>query len=200
MATRARDMETATTAGSGGSRFDTYVPEQYDPDEKHHDFRALKDRGEKEGRGWRMQTRKRRKEELEEREKDRPSLEAMNDSNKRVKTSSTVGKESGRSWKLQSSSRSTAQNTMAPRTSWEKKMQKKRELEAWKKQRNELREEAKEAARAERKRREDKKKLKEANSKRTGIVYQKISNTRKLKNMSKKQFKKVVLKTVDLDK
>jgi hypothetical protein len=184
--------------GEGG-RFDGYAPEKWNPDEKHQDFRALKDRGEKEGRGWKANTRKRRSSELEQLDNERPSVEAVNTA-KKIKTSSTVGKESGRSWKLRASARSSSQNKSAPRKSWDEKMKKKAELAAWKKQRDEAREEIREAAKAEKKRRADKKKLKEENSKRTGIVYQKISNPRKLRNMSKKQFRNVVLKTADLDK
>ena len=79
-------------------------------------------------------------------------------------------------------------------------MRKKAELAAWKKERDELREQVKDAHRAERKRLEEKRRLKEENRKRTGTVYQQISNPRKLRNMSKKQFKSVILRTSDLPK
>ena len=78
--------------------------------------------------------------------------------------------------------------------------EKKAELAAWKKERDELREQVKDAHRAERKRLEEKRRLKEENRKRTGTVYQQISNPRKLRNMSKKQFKSVILRTSDLPK
>jgi len=191
--------------GASGSRFEegSYVPEQYDPmeNESQHDFRSLEDRGSKEKMGWRVQTRKRRREEFAQKEKERPAVEAVQDTTtKKIRTSSTVGKESGRSWKHKNTSRSSSQNQSMPKASWDEKMRKKRELASWKQQRNALKEEVKEAHRAERQRREEKRKLKEENSKRTGIVYQKISNPRKLRNMSKKQFKNVVLRTADLPK
>ena len=191
-----------TTMETGGSRFDGYEPEQYDPDAaaKQHDFRSLEDRGA-DSKGWKGRTRKRRRDDLERMEKERPAPEAVEDTvTKKIRTSSTVGKESGRSWKHQATARSSSQNKSLPKKSWEEKMRKKAELDAWKKVRRAMKEEAKEAQKAERKRREDKKKLKEENSKRTGVVYQKISNPRKLRNMSKKQFKKLVLKTADLPK
>mmetsp|Transcript_13307 Transcript_13307/g.25347 ORF Transcript_13307/g.25347 Transcript_13307/m.25347 type:complete len:206 (+) Transcript_13307:2158-2775(+) len=200
-AERERGNARMETGSSGsGSRFgEGYVPQQYDPDEKHHDFRRLEDRGSKEGKGWRVQTRKRRRDELEQREKERPAPETVEDTQtKRIRTSSTVGKESGRSWKLKATSRSSSQNKSAPKKSWDEKMKKKRELDAWKKERKALRDEVKEAQKAERKRREDKKKQKEENQKRTGLVYQKISNPKKLKNMSKKQRQRVVVTTADL--
>ena len=191
-------------ASGSGSRFgEGWVPDQHDPKEgeKQHDFRSLEDRGSKEKTGWRVQTRKRRRDELEQLEKERPAVEAVEDSKtKKIRTSSTVGKESGRSWKHKATARSSSQNKSLPSKSWEEKMRKKAELAAWKKERDELREQVKDAHRAERKRLEEKRRLKEENRKRTGTVYQQISNPRKLRNMSKKQFKSVILRTSDLPK
>ncbi len=195
---REETMASAMASDEGASRFDG-VPDQYDPNDfsKHHDFRRMEARGAE--NGWRMQTRKRKKEELEQREADRPALETVATSaTKRIKTSSTIGKKSGRSWKLEATSRSTSQTKSGAKKTWDEKMQKKRELDAWRKERARIRDEVKEANKAERKRREEKKKLKEENQKKTGFVFQQISNPRKLKNMSKKQFKNVILTTADL--
>jgi len=180
--------------GAAG-KFDK-APEQYDADGKVHDFRSLV-LGE--DMGWRMQTRKRLRDELQQMDMERPTEEQVL-AKKKVKTSSTVGKKSGRSWKAPQVARASSQVKSAQSTSWEEKMKKKRELEMWKRKRAELRNEAKEIANAEKKRRQEKKKRKEENEKRTGMKLQKISNPKKLKNMSKKQFKKVILTTADVSK
>ena len=72
--------------GAAG-RFDK-APEQYDADGKVHDFRSLV-LGE--DMGWRMQTRKRLRDELQQMDMERPTEEQVL-AKKKVKTSSTVGK------------------------------------------------------------------------------------------------------------
>lgn len=171
------------------SRFDA-EPEQYDPNEnmERADFRNLKAGGDDgEGTfGWRKQTRRARKDELEALERERPTEDQMLDPKTRAVTSSTNGKASGRSWKLQSEARSSAQIKSNKSSTWEIKMQKKQEAAAWKRRRDTLREEARLAAKAERDRRQAKRDLKAKNVKKSGLLVQAIS-AKKIKKMSKKQ-------------
>ena len=108
-----------------------------------HDFRGFEHLGE--GLGWRQQTREREAARLEQEAADAAANLAKDEAKeramgrqlrKRLKTSSTVGKKSGRPWK-NPGSRAAGQKVdfgkkQERKAAWDAKMKRRAEDEAWK--------------------------------------------------------------------
>eukprot|EP01116_Phalansterium_solitarium_P002299 TRINITY_DN12228_c0_g1_i1.p1 TRINITY_DN12228_c0_g1~~TRINITY_DN12228_c0_g1_i1.p1 ORF type:complete len:165 (-),score=5.70 TRINITY_DN12228_c0_g1_i1:101-595(-) len=110
-----------------------------------------------------------------------------------VTTSSVPGKPvSGRTWKQQSTERSSAmiERPAALRKTWEEKNKDKAQYQAMKSHEKELKDAAKQEAEAKKQKIAEKKRRREENEKKNEKV-QKISDTRKIKKMNKKQLRTI---------
>lgn len=174
-----------------------------------HDFRGFEHLGE--GLGWRQQTREREAARLEQEAADAAANLAKDEAKeramgrqlwKRLKTSSTVGKKSGRPWK-NPGSRAAGQKVdfgkkQERKAAWDAKMKRRAEDKAWKAKLEEINEEKRQAVLAEKRRRAEKQKLKEENTKLTGMKLQAI-DPKKVKKMSKKQYQRTTFVMIDPD-
>ena len=100
-----------------------------------------------------------------------------------------AGKVSGRKWKNPKTSRTSSIKVSLKRSSLEQRTMQKEVKKAYKDRMTELKEQIRQNKINKRKAKEERVKRKKENEARTGTVYEKITNPKKLKNMSKKQKK-----------
>ncbi|KAH7351801.1 hypothetical protein KP509_19G014800 [Ceratopteris richardii] len=100
-----------------------------------------------------------------------------------------AGKISGRKWKNPKNARTSSMKVSLKRPSLEQRNQEREIKKAYKERMAELKEQIRQNKISKRKAKEEREKRKKENEARTGTVYQKISNPKKLKNMSKKEKK-----------
>ncbi|KAI5081419.1 hypothetical protein GOP47_0004602 [Adiantum capillus-veneris] len=100
-----------------------------------------------------------------------------------------AGKVSGRKWKNPKSARTSSIKVSLKKPSLEQRNQQREIKKAYKERMGELKEQIRQNKISKRKAKEEREKRKKENEARTGTVYQKITNSKKLKNMSKKQKK-----------
>jgi hypothetical protein len=110
-------------------------------------------------------------------------------------TDKLVGRVSGRAWKeVQTAPSRISKSKLGTKAGWVEKMAKKRERDAFQKRKKAAAEARNEAARSTRRAMREAKERKAEKAK-EAMVVQRISNTRKLKTMSRKERQKLV--TVD---
>ncbi|MCO5548536.1 hypothetical protein L7F22_001996 [Adiantum nelumboides] len=100
-----------------------------------------------------------------------------------------AGKVSGRKWKNPKSARTSSIKVSLKKPSLEQRNRQREIKKAYKERMGELKEQIRQSKINKRKAKEEREKRKKENVARTGTVYQKITNPKKLKNMSKKQKK-----------
>jgi rRNA-processing protein CGR1 len=100
-----------------------------------------------------------------------------------------AGKVSGRKWKNPKASRTSSIKVSHKRPSLEQRTMQKEVKKAYQDRMKELKEQIRQNKISKRKAKEEREKRKKENEARTGTVYEKITNPKKLKNMSKKQKK-----------
>eukprot|EP00250_Pteridium_aquilinum_P015856 c22804_g1_i1 orf=78-641(+) len=100
-----------------------------------------------------------------------------------------AGKLSGRKWKNPKSARTSSIKVSLKKPSLEQRNVQREIKKAYKERMTELKEQIRQNKISKRKAKQEREKRKKENEARTGTVYQKVSNPKKLKNMSKKQKK-----------
>ena len=100
-----------------------------------------------------------------------------------------AGKVSGRKWKNPKTSRTSSIKVSLKKSSLEQRTMQKEVKKAYKDRMTELKEQIRQNKISKRKAKEERVKRKKENEARTGTIYEKITNPKKLKNMSKKQKK-----------